>query len=233
MAVLEARGLTCAYGGVRALDRLDLVVEAGLVHGLIGPNGAGKSTCMEALSGGVRPSEGVVLLDGEDVTRRSVRWRRHAGLSRSFQRTSIFPALTVHDQLDLAARRAGETDLDTIVALLSLEAFLDERCADIAYGDQRRVDIALALLGRPRVLLLDEPTAGLSVEESLVLGDHVAALAKEREVTVLLVEHDLDVVFRVCDVLTVLHLGRLLAHGDPLAVRADPRVVEAYLGSAA
>lgn len=231
MALLEARGLTCRYGSVTAVDAVDVTVEAGQIHGLIGPNGAGKSTCLDVLSGRRRPDDGRVLLDGVDITGRPVRWRRRAGIGRSFQRTSIFPALTVRDQLGLVARRLGEPNLAGIVEILELGPQLGRRCDTLAYGDQRRVDIALALIGQPRLLLLDEPTAGVSAEEGLRLADHLQELARGREVTVLLVEHDLDLIFRLCDMVTVFDLGRVVVSDRPDEVRAHPRVVEAYLGA--
>lgn len=230
MALLEAREVTCRYGSVTAVDAVNLTVEAGQIHGLIGPNGAGKSTCLDVLSGRRPPDDGHVLLDGVDITGRPVRWRRRAGIGRSFQRTSIFPGLTVRDQLSLVARRLGEPDLAGIVELLELVSQLDQRCDTLAYGDQRRVDIALALIGRPRLLLLDEPTAGVSAEEGRRLTDHLRDLALDREVTVLLVEHDLDLIFRLCDMLTVFDLGQVVTSDRPDEVRAHPRVVEAYLG---
>ncbi|MGX6446532.1 ABC transporter ATP-binding protein [Patulibacter sp. S7RM1-6] len=232
-AVLEASGVTLRYGAVTAVDDVDLAVAPGVLHGVIGPNGAGKSSFMDALSGRRRLSAGSVRLDGEDITRRSVAWRRRHGMARSFQKTSVFGAMSVRAQLEMVADRTGEDDLDGIVDALTLRPYLDRVCSSIAYGDQRRVDIAMALLGRPHVVLLDEPGAGLSVEESVQLFDHIRTLCTERDVAVVLVEHDVEGVFRVCDEITVLNLGKVLAQGEPAAVRADPHVIEAYLGSEA
>lgn len=232
-AVLEATDVTLRYGAVTAVDAVDISVDAGVLHGVIGPNGAGKSSFMDALSGRRRLSAGTVRLGGEDITRRSVTWRRRHGMARSFQKTSVFGAMTVRTQLELVARRTGEDDLDGVIDALGLRSHLDEVCSSIAYGDQRRVDIAMALVGRPHVVLLDEPGAGLSVEESARMFDHIRALCNDRNVAVVLVEHDVEGVFRVCDEITVLNLGAVLATGSPAAVRSDENVIKAYLGSEA
>jgi branched-chain amino acid transport system ATP-binding protein len=233
MTIFEGRGLTVRYGAVVALNNVDIALEPGVVHGVIGPNGAGKSTFIDALSGRKRPSSGRVLLDEQDITRRSARWRRHHGVSRSFQRTSVFGSMTVREQLEMVARRNDEPDLDGIVATLGLDEVYDRVCSEIAYGTQRSVDLAIALIGRPRVVLLDEPCAGLVADESERMLGHVRDLCKEREVAALLVEHDVEGVFRTCDVITVLDLGAVLASGSPAEVRADENVIRAYLGSAA
>jgi len=233
MAVFEARGLSVRYGAVLANSDVDVSLESGQVHGVIGPNGAGKSTFIDALSGRKRPSAGQVVLDGEDITGRSVRWRRSHGISRSFQRTSIFSSMTVGRQLEMVARRNDEPDLAGIIDTLGLGEVVDRVCGEIAYGTQRSVDLAIALIGRPRVVLLDEPCAGLVADEAVRMLQHVRELCRERNVAALLVEHDVDGVFRTCDVITVLDLGKVLSSGAPDQVRADPNVIRAYLGSAA
>jgi branched-chain amino acid transport system ATP-binding protein len=232
-AVLEATGVTLRYGAVTAVDDVNISVAPGILHGVIGPNGAGKSSFMDALSGRRKLSSGTVRLGGEDITKRSVTWRRRNGMARSFQKTSVFGAMTVRTQLDMVGRKTGEDDMDGVIDALSLRPYLDEVCSAIAYGHQRRVDIAMALLGRPHVVLLDEPGAGLSVEESVQMFDHIRALATDRNVAVVLVEHDVEGVFRVCDEITVLNLGAVLASGTPADVRAHPEVIKAYLGSEA
>jgi branched-chain amino acid transport system ATP-binding protein len=233
MSIFEGQGLSVRYGAVVALNEVDITLEPGIVHGVIGPNGAGKSTFIDALSGRKRPSSGTVLLDGDDITRRSVRWRRSKGVSRSFQRTSVFGAMTVGEQLEMVARRNEEPDLQGIMEKLGLDEIRGRVCSEIAYGTQRSVDLAIALIGQPRVVLLDEPCAGLVADESVRMLQHVSELCKQRNVAALLVEHDVEGVFRTCDVITVLDLGKVLASGSPAEVRADENVIRAYLGSAA
>ena len=232
-AVFTAEGLSVRYGGLHALEGASIELEPGKVHGVIGPNGAGKSTFIDALSGRRRPSSGTVVYDGVDVTKQSVGWRRRHGIARSFQRASVFPGLTVRTQLEMASHRTGERDLDSIVAALALGDVLDSVCSELPYGTQRLVDLALALVGGPRVVLLDEPCAGLVADESFQMLEHVRTLTTERGLAVLLVEHDVEGVFRVCDRITVLNLGTVLMSDDPAVVRKDPAVVKAYLGSAA
>jgi branched-chain amino acid transport system ATP-binding protein len=231
MSLLSADGVTVRYGAVTAVDTVDFEVEPGSLHGVIGPNGAGKSTFMDALSGRRRLAAGKVMFDGEEITRRSPTWRRLRGISRSFQQTSVFAAMTVRAQLEMVARRTRERNLDVVIDALGLREYLDERCDSISYGDQRRVDIGMALVGHPKVVLLDEPGAGLAADESTRMLDHVRQLCTDWKVAGVLVEHDVDGVFRVCDRVTVLNLGKILATGEPQAVRKDQRVVEAYLGS--
>ncbi|MBX3642115.1 MAG: ATP-binding cassette domain-containing protein [Rubrivivax sp.] len=232
--MLRVEELSVSYGSVQALDGVNLeVAERGVLHGIIGPNGAGKSTLMDAITGRRRPTRGRVWVDGQDITQRSVTWRRRTGMSRSFQRTSIFPGISVREQLELVASQLGEPDLDEIIDAFELRAALDQPADGIAYGDQRRVDIALAMIGKPSLMLLDEPAAGLSTTETVALFEHLVRLVRHRGVTALVVEHDVDAVFRFCDRVTALDLGRLIAHGTPEQVRKDARVISAYLGTAA
>ncbi|SLN70452.1 ABC transporter ATP-binding protein [Oceanibacterium hippocampi] len=230
---LEGRGLHRSFGGFKALDGVDIAVEAGQIRGLIGPNGAGKSTLIDVLSGRADNWGGQIYLRGEEVTGLKVHERRRRGLARSFQRTNIFPALAVGTQLTVAARALGNEGLDDVVEALSLGHLLDRPAQQISYGDQRRLDLALALVGRPEVLLLDEPAAGLTVEESLQLAAILRDLVKKWGVTVLIVEHDMEVIFSICDRITVLHLGKVLVDDLPDAIKTNPEVISAYLGSQA
>lgn len=231
--ILETKQVGIRFGGLVALEDIDLSVRRGEILAVIGPNGAGKSTLIDVLSGRASHWSGTVTMFGRDIGDLSIRDRRHAGLARSFQRTNIFPDLTVIDQLQIAARNAEIPNVDEIMAELSLTALAHFRGADISYGDQRRLDLALALIGRPKVLLLDEPAAGLSIKESIDLAHTLKDLAARWKVTVLLVEHDMDVVFSICDRITVLHLGEVLAEGAPAEIRGNTQVVKAYLGSEA
>ena len=235
--VLQAEDVAIHYGGVKAVDGVSLTLTRGQIRGLIGPNGAGKSTVIDAITGRSRLTRGRVALNGEDVSALGVVERRMRGLSRSFQRTSIFGQMPVRKQVELASHKMGvkdsQADADDVLQELDLWPIRDSVADDLGYGEQRRLDLALALVGRPSVLLLDEPMAGLSVKESLDLAQHLKALTSRWEVSVLLVEHDMDVVFGISDEVTVFELGRVIASGSPAAVRADARVREAYLGSSA
>lgn len=229
--MLEATGLTRRYGGFTALNNVGFRLKEGEIRGLIGSNGAGKSTCMDVLTGRGKKPQGTVRLAGRDISHLSERERRAAGLSRSFQKTNIFPELTIRAQVELAARRAEIDNTEEVLSELSLAEIADRPASDVSYGDQRRVDLALALVGQPRLLLLDEPAAGLTIEESLAMARHLRNLAERWKLTILLVEHDMEVIFAICDRLTVLHLGEVLTEGLPEEVRANPDVIRAYLGS--
>jgi len=235
--VLEAEDVAIHYGGVKALDGVGLTLAKGQIRGLIGPNGAGKTTVINAITGRQPLTRGTIRLQGRDVSATGVVERRKLGLSRSFQRTSIFGQMGVRKQVELAAYSMGiahsGADADDVLRELSLDHLSHLPAQELGYGEQRRLDLALALVGRPAVLLLDEPMAGLSVQESQDLARHLQLLTTRREVSVLLVEHDMDVVFGISDAITVFELGRVIAQGSPAEVRSNPRVREAYLGSAA
>jgi branched-chain amino acid transport system ATP-binding protein len=234
MFAIEGKALGRRYGAFHALQDVNIAVPAGEIRGLIGPNGAGKSTLMDVLTGRAAGSSfGQVLLEGRDISTLSVQQRRTAGLARSFQRTNIFLQMTVIGQLEVAGHHAEVQNVDEVMREFGLAQIAQKIAADISYGDQRRLDLALALVGRPKVLLLDEPAAGLTMSESLVLAEHLKDLATRWGVTVLLVEHDMEVVFSICHRITVLHLGKVLADGTAAEVRAMPAVIKAYLGSAA
>ncbi|WP_298017220.1 ABC transporter ATP-binding protein [uncultured Castellaniella sp.] len=235
--ILEARDIAIHYGGVKALDGVSFQLEKGEIHGLIGPNGAGKSTVIDAITGRRKLTRGSVRLDGRDISGLDIIQRRRRGLARSFQRTSIFANLDVREQVVLAAHKVGadapEQEALEVMGQLDLLSVAHVPAKDLGYGQQRRLDLALALVGRPMVLLLDEPMAGLSPQESRELAEHLLQLARDWNVSVLLVEHDTDILFDISDTVTVFELGRVIANGSPETVRTHPRVKQAYLGSAA
>jgi branched-chain amino acid transport system ATP-binding protein len=233
-AILSAQHMTRRYGGFVAVNDVSLELAKGEIRGLIGPNGAGKTTLMDMICGrGGGHSNGEVTLRGRRIEGLDVRQRRKLGLGRSFQKTNIFSDLTIAEQMTLAARATDAENATEVMEELQIASLADWRAGDVSYGDQRRVDIALALMGRPPVVLLDEPAAGLSIGESLALSALLKDLARRWGVTVLIVEHDMDVIFSICDRITVLQLGKILTAGTADEIRTNPDVVRAYLGSAA
>jgi branched-chain amino acid transport system ATP-binding protein len=230
---IEGIRLSRRFGGFTALDAVDIGIKRGEIRGLIGPNGAGKSTLIDVLSGRATNWDGSVRLNGDDISRLTPQQRRKRGMARSFQRTNIFPELTVEQQLRVASWAVEDAEIDEVMTEFGLVELAGMPAAEISYGDQRRLDLALALVGRPSVLLLDEPAAGLTMEESLGLARILRGLVTRWNVTVLLVEHDMQVVFSICDRISVLHLGRCLSEGTCADVRANPTVIAAYLGTEA
>ena len=228
--------VTVRYGGVVAVDEVSFDVPDGAIVGLIGPNGAGKTTLIDAISGSVR-AEGTVAVAGEALGDKSTHRRVHAGLGRTFQAIELYEDLTVREnvQVGLSGRgRAGgadsATELDEIFDLLGLVEVCDTPAGELSQGQRQLVSIARALAGRPKVLLLDEPAGGLDTTESRWLGDRLLAI-RASGVTILLVEHDMSLVLRICDVVQVLNFGRTLASGTPEQIRGDRAVAEAYLGA--
>ncbi|WP_052665237.1 ABC transporter ATP-binding protein [Nitriliruptor alkaliphilus] len=238
--------LTIAFGGLTAVDGVDLQIPAGQRRAIIGPNGAGKTTLFNLIAGQLRPTAGRVLVGGEDITGQSVHARSRAGIARTFQLSNLFGQLTVADNVRLAiaggdpsVRRtfwrplAGFAHVERRVADLlarwELDDVADERPSELSYGQQRILELVLATSGDPRVLLLDEPTAGVSKSEAERLADTIAALP--RDLTIVLVEHDMDIAFRLADEVTVMVNGQELVTGSPDVVASDERVIDAYLGS--
>jgi ABC-type branched-subunit amino acid transport system ATPase component len=246
-AALATRNLVKRFGGFVATDNVSLAVEAGSRHALIGPNGAGKTTLINLLTGFLEPTSGQVLLNGDDVTSLAQHQRVKRGLARTFQINRLFADMTVLESVMLAVceRRAeggrwwrpvGAYDgaLDEAAELLvrlRLADVANERTRNLAYGKQRLIEIALALAARPRVLLLDEPAAGVPTRESRELFETIALLP--RDVTIVLIEHDMDLVFRFADRISVLVSGALLVEDAPDAIARDRRVRQLYLGEAA
>jgi len=227
---LQGIKLTRQFGGFFALRDVDISIPAGEIRGLIGPNGAGKSTLIDVLSGRSTRSQGSVLMDGQEIHQCTPQERRRLGLARSFQRTSIFTTRTVRDQLELASHWKNDDNVQEVMDQLDLKQHQNQVASHLSYGHQRRLDLALALIGKPQVLLLDEPAAGLTMQESLRLAQLLRDLVKRWQITVLLVEHDMDVVFTVCDRITVLNLGEVLMEGTVDEVLSSSLVISAYLG---
>ena len=245
--LLQTRSLTKEFRGFRAVSDVDLVVQTGTVHALVGPNGAGKTTLFNLLTGFLEPTSGTIEYDGHDITGKRPEDIAHLGIARSFQITSLFDALTLREHLELAlasrtglgmrfwqsVTRFGRFD-DRATALLDQVGLADLSglpAGSLAYGQKRALELALALALDPKLLLLDEPTAGMGVEDV----DRTIALVKQvaEGRTVVLVDHNMHVVGSLADTVTVLQSGQVLAEGPYEQVRQDPRVVEAYLGTAA
>lgn len=245
--LLHVRGLTRTFGAVRASDALDLEVRSGELHAIIGPNGAGKSTLIGQLSGEIRPDSGSIRFDGRELGQMPVYRRAQLGIARSFQVTSVFPGFTALENVTLAVQaHAGHSfrfwrPVHRETALVErahseLERVgLDHRAqvpaGILAHGEQRQLELAMVLAGRPRLLLLDEPMAGLGSEEVQGLTDLLRSL--KQTLTIVLVEHDMDVVFSLSDRITVLIFGRNIVTGTPQTIRASDKVRRAYLGTAA
>ncbi|MFN3415641.1 MAG: ABC transporter ATP-binding protein [Caldimonas sp.] len=243
-ALLELKGLVKRFGGLTATDQASLEVWPGEVHALIGPNGAGKTTLIHQISGALVPDAGRIVFDGQDITRLPMHERVLRGLVRSYQITSIFRRLSVLDNLALAVqarqgsslrfwRRAREEharyeEAAAIAQRVGLGARLGALAGALAHGEQRQLEVGLAVATRPKLLLLDEPMAGMGPEES----EQMVALLQSlrRELTVLLVEHDMDAVFRLADRISTLVSGRIIASGSPQSIREHPEVKRAYLG---
>jgi branched-chain amino acid transport system ATP-binding protein len=246
--LLETRGLGRAFGALPAVAGVDLAVEPGELRAVIGPNGAGKTTLFHLISGLLAPTSGRVLFRGDDVTALPAPARCRLGISRTFQITSIFPELSVLENVRIAVQlRAGgnfrliggRTLLETSersahdsLAALGLDDLAAQPAATLPHGDQRRLEIAMAIAQEPALLLLDEPTQGLSPEDTVATVTVIRRIARERALTIILVEHDMDVVFDLADRISVLHFGRLIADGTPALIRANADVQAAYLGDA-
>ena len=243
MTELSCRGLQKAFGGLVVTDDLALSVASGEIHALIGPNGAGKTTALAQLSGELRPDAGTVWLDGADITELSLPQRVHAGVARSYQVSSVFRDFTARENVELAlqvmdrhsfrffrpaARNAGRVErAEVLLDQVGLGEEATVSTQRLSHGQTRQLEIAMAMASDPQVLLLDEPMAGMAPDEAGRLAELIRGLAET--IAVLLVEHDMDVVFSVADRISVLHQGSLIASGDPDDIRADPDVHRLYL----
>jgi branched-chain amino acid transport system ATP-binding protein len=234
--VLELRNVSKRFGGIRALDGVSLSVEEGAAVAIIGPNGAGKSTLFALVSGELQPSGGTILLAGRDVRRLSPERRARAGLGRTFQSARLFAGLSVRENLKIALaacgrKRDGEVE-EALVEVRLLER-PERRAGALAQGERKRLELAMVLAQRPRLLLLDEPTAGMGTDERAAIMELIVGAVGRRGLTMVFCEHDMDTVFAHARRIVVLDRGAVVADGSPQAVRADERVQEIYLGSAA
>jgi branched-chain amino acid transport system ATP-binding protein len=245
--LLEIERLTKRFGGVIAADAISLALPAGELHAIIGPNGAGKSTLIGQLSGEIASDGGRIRFDGKDITGLPVYQRSQLGLARSFQVTTLFPDFTALANVALSVQahsghsfrfwRNAQSEIElrepaqAALARVGLAERRTTLVADLSHGERRQLEIAMALAARPRMLLLDEPMAGMGPEESRRLVELLRAL--KGTLTVLLIEHDIDAVFALADRISVLVYGRIIATGDPAAIRSDTAVREAYLGEGA
>jgi len=246
-AILEVAGLAKSFGGVEAVRGVDFGVAAGELLAMIGPNGAGKTTCFNMLNGQVAADSGSVRLDGREIVGRKPREIWRLGVGRTFQITATFGSMTVRENVQVAllshrrrladwwtpVERLLRDDANRLLERVGMLGQAGRACSVLAYGDLKRVELAVALVGEPRLLLMDEPTAGMAAAERGELMTLAAGIARERSIAVLFTEHDMDVVFAHADRVLVLHRGQLIAQGKPAEVRASARVREVYLGSEA
>jgi branched-chain amino acid transport system ATP-binding protein len=242
--LLRARKLTKTFGAIKATDELSLEIQNGEIHAVIGPNGAGKTTAIGQLSGELKSDNGTIYFAGRDITRLPAHKRAHLGLARSFQITSIFLNFTVEDNVAMAIQahdghsfrfwKPARTDRKLrnpsreVLKEVGLAHRADVTAANLSHGEQRQLELAMALATRPTLLLLDEPTAGMGLEDSKLMVDLLQNL--KGRTTILMVEHDMDAVFALADRITVLVYGKAIATGEPEKIRTDPAVRQAYLG---
>jgi branched-chain amino acid transport system ATP-binding protein len=242
--LLSVEGLTKSYGGVHAVRGVSFALKAGEILALIGPNGAGKSTCFDMLNGQKSPDSGRIMLLGEDTTSRAPREIWRLGVGRTFQITATFPTMTVRENVQVAlvshrgqlfnlfasTPKLAHEEAGRLLELVGMSGYADRPCGELAYGDLKRLELAVALANQPKLLLMDEPTAGMAPRERVELMRLTAQIAREKSIGVLFTEHDMDVVFEHADRILVLNRGNLIAEGTPAEVRGNPEVRAVYLG---
>jgi branched-chain amino acid transport system ATP-binding protein len=249
--ILQVRDLVRAFGGIVAVNDFSLDVYPGSIHGLIGPNGAGKTTTFNVISGFYAPSSGKVMYLGEDISGRATSALAELGLIRTFQGTTLFHELSVFDNVRLGCHRSAKAGLakrilgrdrvteaaanskaHDILQLFGIQDLANEFASNLSHGHQRALGMAVALAADPTLMLLDEPFTGMNPEETRRMIELVRLVRDERGVTIMLIEHDMQAVMGLCETITVMNFGALLAEGTPEEVRTNPAVIEAYLGSA-
>ena len=251
MAMLEVKNLSISFGGLRAVDGFNLTIEKGMLYGLIGPNGAGKTTVFNLLTGVYKPNEGKVMLDGTDITGKSIIDINKAGIARTFQNIRLFKELSVLDNVKAGlhnhnpystltgilrlpkyyrVEKAMNEKAMEILKVFDLDGEADILASNLPYGKQRKLEIARAIATEPKLLLLDEPAAGMNPNETMELMDTIRFVREKFETTILLIEHDMKLVGGICEELTVLNFGQVLTQGKTDVVLNDPAVITAYLG---
>lgn len=253
MAMLEVKNLGISFGGLRAVDDFNLSIEQGQLYGLIGPNGAGKTTIFNMLTGVYKPTDGKIFLDGEDITGKSTIEINKEGIARTFQNIRLFSDLSVLDNVKAGLHNQKEYEYSTLTGILRLPRYheaekamnekamellkvfeldqhADTLAANLPYGEQRKLEIARAMATEPKLLLLDEPAAGMNPNETQALMDMIRFVQSHFHMTILLIEHDMRLVSGICEELTVLNFGEVLAQGKTADVLHDPQVITAYLG---
>ena len=236
MAMLEVKNLGISFGGLRAVDDFNLSIEQGQLYGLIGPNGAGKTTIFNMLTGVYKPTDGKIFLDGEDITGKSTIEINKEGIARTFQNIRLFSDLSVLDNVKAGLHNQTEYEYSTLTGILRLPRYhqldgeADYKASNLPYGKQRKLEIARALATNPKLLLLDEPAAGMNPNETKELMETIHFVRDNFHMTILLIEHDMKLVSGICEKLTVLNFGQVLACGETSDVLRNPEVVKAYLG---
>lgn len=251
MAMLEVKNLSISFGGLRAVDGFNLKIEKGMLYGLIGPNGAGKTTVFNLLTGVYKPNEGIVTLDGKDITGKSIIDINKAGIARTFQNIRLFKELSVLDNVKAGlhnhnpystltgilrlpkyyrVEKAMNEKAMEILKVFDLDGEADLLASNLPYGKQRKLEIARAIATEPKLLLLDEPAAGMNPNETIELMDTIRFVRDKFDTTILLIEHDMKLVGGICEELTVLNFGQVLTQGKTDVVLNDPAVITAYLG---
>ena len=251
MALLEVKNLGISFGGLRAVDEFSVSIEKGELYGLIGPNGAGKTTVFNMLTGVYKPSNGVIMLDGQNITGKSTIEINRAGIARTFQNIRLFKAMSVLDNVKVGLHNhykystaegvfrmprffSTEKEMDKkameLLSVFELDSKADFLASNLPYGDQRKLEIARALATQPKLLLLDEPAAGMNPNETAELMNTIRFVRDNFDMTVLLIEHDMSLVSGICEKLSVLNFGQLLCEGKTSDVLNNPEVITAYLG---
>ncbi|MEX0343614.1 MAG: ABC transporter ATP-binding protein [Rhizobiaceae bacterium] len=234
--MLELQGITKTFGGVKAVHEVTMSITPGEVRGLIGPNGAGKSTLVNLISGLLAHSAGSLSLDGISLDGLSAQERARGGIARTFQNLRVFPSLTVQQNIDVAgytgaaSRRGGEEIMQEAISRFDLSDKLNDAANSLAYGQLRRLEIVRALALRPRVLMLDEPAAGMNEQETETLGQALGWVRDEADCSILVIDHDLKFIMALSERITVLNMGKVIAEGTPQEVSENKQVIDAYLG---